>query len=111
MEGIKAILCRMKHPGPLTFGLLCVGAAALLAPRAFALLPLYLDSGVRGQVQQALERTAEREGLLLSGFTVRGIRSDGMTATHRMHTKGRDMQRCFTVDFATFTPRACDEQS
>ncbi|PIR53626.1 hypothetical protein COU76_00175 [Candidatus Peregrinibacteria bacterium CG10_big_fil_rev_8_21_14_0_10_49_10] len=72
---------------------------------------LYLDSGIRHQVQEALEVTAEEEGLLLSGFSIRSLTHAQFTVQHRAHARGKDALRCFDIQLPSLTRTTCSVSS
>lgn len=65
-----------------------VGIALIL--RISPLLPLYLDADVRSNVQQAVTKTAEERGWLLSGVSIKKIDADSVTLQYRSYLRGKD---------------------
>jgi len=97
----------MKKRLPL-FGVVSILIFLALLPQFFAERLLYLDPLTRGRVQEALQRTANEEGLLLSGFTISSLTQDRLVAHHRAHARGADTQRCFIIDLSSFSRTPCD---
>jgi len=93
------------------FGITCIAVLAVLLSRLWTLKLLYLDSDVRVQVQQALELTAEEEGFLLSGFSIRSLNTDQVSVTHRAHARGEDVVTCFDIDLLSLTRAPCEDSS
>ncbi|PIR49576.1 hypothetical protein COU79_04105 [Candidatus Peregrinibacteria bacterium CG10_big_fil_rev_8_21_14_0_10_54_7] len=100
----------MKRRLPL-FGVVSILILLALLPRFFAERLLYLDPLTRGRVQEALRRTANEEGLLLSGFAISSITDDRLVVHHRAHARGADARRCFTIDLSSFSRTPCDVSS
>jgi|TARA_B100002003_G_C13901005_1_gene438918 hypothetical protein len=89
------------------FGIISIIVLALLLPRLWAQRLLYTNSDVRTRVQAALEQTAEQEGLLLSGFTIRSLDEDKMVAVYRAYLRGEDTERCFAIDLDLLSRTSC----
>lgn len=77
--------------------------------RIVELLPLYMHSQVRTNVQAALENIAESEGILLSGFSISALSADTMRVTHRAHARGKDTQTCFAVELSSSVYLPCSD--
>ncbi len=70
----------------------CVGIviAVVLVYRIHPLLSLYLDAGVRSRVQEAVTSTADENGWLLSGVSIKKINPDSVQLQYRSYLRGRD---------------------
>lgn len=93
------------------FGTVSALIFLVLLPQVFSMRLLYLDPLIRGRVQEALQRTANEEGLLLSGFTISSLTDNQLVAHHRAHARGADARRCFTIDLSSFSRTPCDASS
>ena len=96
----------IKVPSSL-FGIVCFVVLVVLLPSLWAQRLLYTNAEVRTQVQQALELTAQEEGILLSGFSITSLTSEELIVSHRAHARGADAHRCFAIDLESsgFAPR------
>ncbi len=82
-----------------------------LAWRVFWIHPLYLDSGIRSQVERALREVAEREGWILSDLKLLAVEAayDEMVAMHVPHAWGQDSRVCYRINLTATTLRPCDD--
>lgn len=83
--------------------------AITLGLRAFHLLPLYIDSGIRSQVQSAIESMEEEKGWLKSDIMLDAVSREGFTFIHRQHHRGTDERVCYQWLFGTPEPIPCAE--
>lgn len=102
----RVYTARMRKALPL-FGTMSAIMFAVLLLRLWAQRDLFLDPALRGRVRGALERTAEEEGILLSGFSIRSLTADQLIVTHRAHTRGEDTRRCFVIRFPSLSRTPC----
>lgn len=81
------------------FLIVCALAAVILLPRIITLLPIYRDPALRANVNATIRAAAEREGMLLSGFSIREIASDHVDVRYRNYRRGDDAVTCMRFPF------------
>lgn len=90
------------------FWALCLLVAFPLGWRSWNLRLLYLDTSIRNHVQTTVEAIARKEGWILSDVSLREVRRDSMTITHRRHGRGADPVACYLVRFVSPKLLPCD---
>lgn len=106
---ITALLLRRRALG-LLCTLLVLVVFLTLVPRVWSLRLLYIDRGIRSDVQSSLLGLREERGWLLSDILLQEVRRDGFRFLHRQHLRGEDPAECLTYTFADGELRACYPQ-
>lgn len=76
---------------------IAMGIIASSALRVVSILPLYVNSAVRSQVQSAVQNLSDRQGILLSEFTIQRITDGAIEIAVRRHHRGHDERDTFTL--------------
>jgi hypothetical protein len=93
----------------LIFWLTCVTVAAVLLIRLGPLLPLYTNADLRSRTQALIQGTAQREGWILSGLSIRKISGDNLQVLYRSYLRGRDPVECFGISLTSGQLSVCDD--
>ncbi len=88
------------------FWIACAVIAVAIATRLWA-MRLLADSYVRQRTQIALETVADREGWFISDITIRAVERDTVVVRHRLHVRGQDPVRCYSIPLQTLELLPC----
>jgi hypothetical protein len=86
---------------------ICIGLLLVFGSRAWSLRLLYLDSGIRSQVQHALMQVANERGWLLSSIRLYRVTETSIRFGYHEYQRGKDTEECFDLQLSSVTLLPC----